>query len=175
MIWRGAIAAILGLCVVADAASAQQAPRDFAAAPVISSTVGLASYYGQQFDGRRTADGEVFDMHALSAAHKTFPLPCYARVTNLRNGRSIVVRVNDRGPYTRGRMIDLSSRAASMLQFGSFGVAKVKVDYLGKAGPAGAAEQTAMVASLRSGGRSDVALAQTALRPAERESGLILR
>ena len=72
------------------------------------SAVGLASWYGRTFHGRKTANGEVYDMDGLSGAHPTLPLPSYARVTNLKNGRSIVVRVNDRGPYKRGRIIDVS-------------------------------------------------------------------
>ena len=69
---------------------------------------GVASWYGRDFHGRLTANGEVYDMHSISAAHTTLPLPSYVRVTNLENGRSIVVRVNDRGPYARSRVIDLS-------------------------------------------------------------------
>jgi len=76
---------------------------------------GIASWYGRDFHGRLTANGEVYDMDAISAAHPTMPLPSYARVTNLENGRSIIVRVNDRGPYARGRIIDLSRRAAELL------------------------------------------------------------
>lgn len=97
------------------------------------SRVGRASWYGAAFDGRLTANGEVYDMHALTAASPTLPLPSYARVTNLRNGSSVVVRVNDRGPFAKGRIIDLSARAAKMLAYKDNGVAKVKVDYVGPA------------------------------------------
>ncbi len=97
------------------------------------SATGLASWYGPNFHGRKTANGEVFDMHDLTAAHPTLPLPSYVRVTNLSNGRSVVVRVNDRGPFSRNRIIDVSSTAASMLDFKRAGVAKVKVDYVGPA------------------------------------------
>ena len=76
---------------------------------------GLASYYGKKFHGRRTSSQEVYDMYAFTAAHKTLPLPSFARVTNLDNGRSIVVRVNDRGPFHAGRVIDLSYAAAVKL------------------------------------------------------------
>jgi len=97
------------------------------------SKVGLASWYGPNFHGRRTANGEVFDMSDLTAAHPTLPLPSYARVTNLSNGRSVIVRVNDRGPFSRDRIIDVSATAAAMLDFKRAGVARVKVDYVGPA------------------------------------------
>ncbi|MDH3582295.1 MAG: septal ring lytic transglycosylase RlpA family protein [Hyphomicrobiales bacterium] len=95
--------------------------------------VGVASWYGDLFHGRYTANGEVFDMDALTAAHPTLPLPVYAEVTNLKNGRSIVVRVNDRGPYAHNRIIDLSRRSAQVLGFQRAGTAKVKVRYMGRA------------------------------------------
>src|SRR3954463_5246310 len=95
--------------------------------------VGAASWYGDAFHGRLTANGEVYDMTHLTAAHPTMPLPSYARVTNLNNGSSVIVRVNDRGPYARGRIIDLSKRAAEMLDYAHGGVAKVKVEYVGRA------------------------------------------
>ena len=97
------------------------------------SAVGLASWYGAGFHGRRTADGETFDMNSLTAAHPTLPLPCRVRVTNLANRRSIVVRVNDRGPYVGHRLIDVSARTARVLGFYGRGLAKVKVDYIGRA------------------------------------------
>ncbi len=103
--------------------------------------VGVASWYGPTFHGRSTANGEVFNMHSLSAAHPTMPLPSYARVTNLRNGRSVVVRVNDRGPFHGNRIIDLSKRAADTLEFGGRGTQKVRVTYLGKARIDGQDEQ----------------------------------
>ncbi|MET0687668.1 MAG: septal ring lytic transglycosylase RlpA family protein [Methyloceanibacter sp.] len=95
--------------------------------------VGKASWYGELFHGRRTANGEIYDMDRLSAAHPTLPLPIYARVTNLNNGRSVVVRVNDRGPYANDRIIDLSRRSADVLGFRGNGVATVRVQYLGRA------------------------------------------
>lgn len=95
--------------------------------------VGSASWYGELFHGRRTANGEIYDMDRLSAAHPTLPLPVYARVTNLNNGRTIVVRVNDRGPYARDRVIDLSRRSAELLGFRNNGTATVRVKYLGRA------------------------------------------
>ncbi len=94
---------------------------------------GLASWYGPNFHGRLTANGEVYDQFALSAAHPTMPLPSYAKVTNLENGSSVTVRVNDRGPFSKGRIIDLSSRAAQLLGYTKKGVAKVKVEYVGRA------------------------------------------
>jgi len=94
---------------------------------------GLASWYGPTFHGRKTANGEVFDRNGLTAAHTTMPLPSYAKVTNLANGRSMIVRVNDRGPFHGNRVIDLSERVASMLDTKSAGVGKVKVEYVSRA------------------------------------------
>ena len=95
--------------------------------------VGLASWYGRAFHGRKTANGEVYDMAELTAAHPTLPLPSYARVTNVANNRSVVVRINDRGPFAKGRIIDLSAAAADMLDYKHAGTAKVKVEYVGRA------------------------------------------
>ncbi|WP_439651474.1 septal ring lytic transglycosylase RlpA family protein [Maritalea mediterranea] len=95
--------------------------------------VGRASWYGPNFHGRLTANGEIFDQNHLSAAHPTLPLPSYVRVTNLDNGRSVIVRVNDRGPFAHGREIDLSSRTADVLKFKNQGTAKVRVQYVGRA------------------------------------------
>jgi rare lipoprotein A len=95
--------------------------------------VGSASWYGEVFHGRRTANGEIYDMDSLSAAHPTLPLPVYARVTNLNNGRTIVVRINDRGPYANDRIIDLSRRSAELLGFRDHGTATVRVKYLARA------------------------------------------
>lgn len=91
---------------------------------------GIASWYGPQFHNRNTANGEVFDMNSVSAAHRTLPMPSFVRVTNLDNGRSIVVRVNDRGPFAHGRIIDLSRRAAQLLGFEQQGTTKVRVQIL---------------------------------------------
>ncbi|MEX0852961.1 MAG: septal ring lytic transglycosylase RlpA family protein [Bauldia sp.] len=95
--------------------------------------VGLASWYGSAFHGRLTANGEVYDVSGLTAAHPTLPLPSYVRVTNLENRRSLVVRVNDRGPFAHDRVIDVSATVAEMLDFKRSGTAKVKVEYLGPA------------------------------------------
>jgi rare lipoprotein A len=95
--------------------------------------VGIASWYGELFHGRRTANGEIYDADRLSAASPTLPLPVYAKVTNLDNGRSLVVRVNDRGPYRSNRIIDLSRRSADLLGFRGRGTARVRVQYHGRA------------------------------------------
>jgi rare lipoprotein A len=95
--------------------------------------VGQASWYGPKFHRRMTSNGEWFDQHYLSAAHPTLPLPSYARVTNLENGRQLVVRVNDRGPFVADRIIDLSKKSAEVLGFRNRGTARVRVQYLGPA------------------------------------------
>lgn len=95
--------------------------------------VGMASWYGDQFNGRPTSTGEIFDMHGLTAAHKTLPLPGLVEVTNLANGRTVVLRVNDRGPFVDDRIIDLSRGAAEELDLLSRGVGRVRVRYLGRA------------------------------------------
>ncbi len=95
--------------------------------------VGIASWYGLDFHGHRTANGEVYDMNGLSAAHPTLPLPSIVSVTNLENGRTILVRVNDRGPYARDRIIDMSREAANLLGYNGHGTAKVRVRYVGQA------------------------------------------
>ena len=88
---------------------------------------GIASWYGEDFHGKLTANGETYDMHDLTAAHKTLPLGTIVRVTNLDNGKSVNVRINDRGPYIEGRMIDLSFAAAKKLNFSHLGTARVKL------------------------------------------------
>lgn len=95
--------------------------------------VGTASWYGAAFHGRRTSNGEIYDMHALTAGHPTLPMPSYAYVTNLHNGRTVLVRINDRGPYARDRLIDLSYRTAHTLGFHNRGLARVRVRYAGRA------------------------------------------
>lgn len=150
-------AALVGLVLLGAAGSAAGQPPDTTERPVKASSysaVGWASWYGREFHGRRTADGETFDMGALTAAHKTLPLPCYARVTNLRNGRSMVVRVNDRGPYVADRVIDVSARVANLLDFQRSGLSKVKVEYVGMA-PLSGADEPALLASLKTRNSSD--------------------
>ncbi len=114
------------------------------------SAVGLASWYGDDFHGRYTANGEIFDMESITAAHPTLPLPSYVRVTNMANRKSIVVRVNDRGPYVGNRLIDLSVKTARLLDFHGHGVAKVKVEYIGRA-PLQGSDDRKLVATLREG------------------------
>jgi rare lipoprotein A len=111
---------------------------------------GLASWYGDDFHGRLTANGEVFDMSSLTAAHPTLPMPCYARVTNLSNGKSLIVRVNDRGPYHGNRLMDVSSKAAELLEFKGNGVARVRVEYVGRA-PLEGSDDRQLIATLRTG------------------------
>lgn len=113
--------------------------------------VGTASWYGSDFHGRRTANGEIFDRNSLSAAHPTMPLPSYARVTNMNNAHSIVVRVNDRGPYHGGRVMDVSQRVAEALDFHRLGTARVKVEWISRADLSGS-DNAALMASLRTDG-----------------------
>ena len=105
---------------------------------------GIASWYGPKFHGRPTANGEVFDMNKLSAAHRTLPLPSMVRVTNLENGRSMKLRVNDRGPFAHGRIIDISRRGAQLLGFQKQGTARVRVEII-------ADESRRLAASMRGG------------------------
>src|SRR3954462_7398816 len=125
---------------------------------------GLASWYGEDFHGRATANGEVYDMASISAAHPTLPIPSYARVTNLSNQKSIIVRVNDRGPYHANRLIDVSVRTARLLDFYDRGVTKVRVEYVGRAALEGS-DDTKLAATLRSGtpapGPSEVRVASS--------------
>jgi rare lipoprotein A len=116
---------------------------------------GIASWYGDAFHGRLTANGEIYDMNHLSAAHPTMPLPSYARVTNKANGSSVIVRVNDRGPYAHGRVIDLSKRAAQLLDYTHKGTAQVVVEYVGRA-PVDGADDEYLMASYRPGNGGSV-------------------
>ncbi|QFR32429.1 septal ring lytic transglycosylase RlpA family protein [Ancylobacter sp. TS-1] len=115
-------------------------------------TEGLASWYGDDFHGRLTANGEVFDMHSIAAAHPTLPMPSYVRVTNVDNGRSMVVRVNDRGPYHGNRVIDVSQRAADLLGFKHRGTARVRVEYVGRA-PLEGSDDIQLASTLRQNGK----------------------
>jgi rare lipoprotein A len=115
------------------------------------SAEGLASWYGVNFHGRLTANGEVFDRDSIAAAHTTMPLPSYARVTNVENGHSIIVRVNDRGPFHGNRIIDVSQKTAEALDFRRSGTARVRVDYVGRASPNGSDDRI-LLASLRTDG-----------------------
>ena len=106
---------------------------------------GIASWYGKKFDGRKTSSGEIYNMYAVSAAHKTLPLGTYVRVQNLNNNKKIDVRINDRGPFVRGRIIDLSYMAAKKIGMADVGTAPVKIWALGV--PTKAGRQSQMVAS----------------------------
>jgi len=142
------------------------------------SAEGTASWYGEKFHGRRTANGEVFDMESVSAAHPTLPIPSYARVTNLANNRSIVVRVNDRGPFHEGRLIDVSVRTAKLLGFHQNGIARVRVDYVGRAALEGS-DDDKLAATLRRGtpapGPSEVRLASARPFPSESSNPVVRR
>jgi rare lipoprotein A len=130
------------------------------------SATGIASWYGDDFHGRFTSNGEIYDMNSISAAHKTLPLPSYVRVTNLSNKRSIVVRVNDRGPFAQDRVIDLSYKTAQLLGFRGRGLAKVKVDYVGRA-PLAGSDDRKLMATLRDGDKpASTLLAQNDAVPA---------
>ncbi len=111
---------------------------------------GLASWYGRDFHGRLTANGEVFDQESISAAHPTLPMPSYVRVTNLSNRKSLIVRVNDRGPFHGDRVIDLSHKSAQLLGFKDNGVARVRVEYVGRAALEGS-DDTRLMSTLRQG------------------------
>jgi rare lipoprotein A len=111
---------------------------------------GIASWYGPDFHGGPTANGERYNMHGISAAHTTLPLPSYARVTNLANGRSIIVRVNNRGPFVHNRLIDLSVGTAKALDFYGQGVTRVRVEYVGRA-PVEGSDDKMLLATLRTG------------------------
>jgi rare lipoprotein A (peptidoglycan hydrolase) len=111
---------------------------------------GIASWYGSDFHGKRTANGERYDMNGISAAHRTMPLPSYARVSNLDNGRSMIVRVNNRGPFVHNRIIDLSTGAAKALDFYKKGTTHVRVEFVGRAPTEGSDDQM-LLATLRTG------------------------
>jgi len=122
--WVRTAVAALSLAAAADCASTRPSPGH------ADSQVGMASYYAGAHQGRRTANGERFDMHALTAAHRTLPFGTRVEVTNLENGRSVVVRINDRGPYVEGRVIDLSQAAARELRFLGRGTTRVRLKVL---------------------------------------------
>jgi rare lipoprotein A len=143
---------------------------------------GLASWYGVNFHGRLTANGEVFDRDSIAAAHTTMPLPSYARVTNVQNGHSIIVRVNDRGPFHGNRIIDVSQRTAEALDFKRTGTARVRVEYVGRASPNGS-DDNILLASLRTdgspasltGGPARTLVASATPRPSVPSNALALR
>lgn len=125
-------------------------PTPQPSAPIVQGEQGIASWYGHPYDGRPTASGEIYNMHAMTAAHRTLPFGTEVRVHDLENGRSVTVRINDRGPFVEGRIIDLSYAAAQAIHMP--GVAKVRLEILGSeassapAAPAAATEQAAIYA-----------------------------
>lgn len=127
---RGIIATIASAVLLAACHSLPRAPPPRADYQSGFTEVGLASWYGAQFQRKRTASGERFDMSRLTAAHRTLPLNSYVRVTNLATGRSVVVRINDRGPYVSERVIDLSAEAARALGMKDEGLARVRIKLL---------------------------------------------
>jgi len=145
------------------------------------SSEGLASWYGSNFHGRMTANGEIFDRDSIAAAHTTMPLPSYARVTNMQNGYSMIVRVNDRGPFHANRVIDVSERAAGALGFRGQGTARVRVDYVGRASTNGSDDRI-LLASLRTDGQpasltgaAPTMVAQATPRPNRPRDAIALR
>ena len=128
--------------------------------------VGLASWYGDAFHGRRTANGEIYDRDAMTAAHPTMPLPSFARVTNLRNNYSMIVRVNDRGPFHSNRIMDVSHRVAQTLQFDRSGTGQVKVEYIAPASLDGSDDEV-LLATLRTDGPAHLPGETPAVRLAE--------
>lgn len=127
---------------------------------------GIASWYGPNFHGRPTANGEVFDQNLMTAAHPTLPIPSIVEVTNLENGRQVILRLNDRGPFVDDRMIDLSRGAATQLGFIGRGLARVRVRYLGPAHPASSAPQSGYMMADASGGSTRSSSAMPAPAPA---------
>ena len=143
--------------------------------------VGLASWYGPNFHGRLTANGEIFDRHAIAAAHATMPIPSYARVTNLENGRSIIVRVNDRGPYHDNRIVDVSQATAEALDFRHKGTARVRAECVRRASPQ-RSDDRILLSSLRTDGQpatlsgaAPTTVAWTGPRPGVPRPALALR
>lgn len=134
---------------------------------------GIASWYGPDFNGKPTANGEIYDMNALSAAHKTLPMPSTVRVTNLQNGRSLLLRINDRGPFVNGRIIDISRRGAQLLGFNAAGTVPVRVQITGAgekgsfvaARPNTSAEERQLAAAAPTGGVSSQVLPGSVVDP----------
>ncbi|MDX2472576.1 MAG: septal ring lytic transglycosylase RlpA family protein [Candidatus Krumholzibacteria bacterium] len=119
---------LISLTVLAACAGSTRDPAEVGG--VTSQETGLASYYGHQYHGRTTANGETYDENAMTAAHRTLPFGTRVRVTNLENGKEVLLRINDRGPFVEGRIIDVSWRAAQDLDFVQEGVVKARVEVL---------------------------------------------
>jgi len=137
---------------------------------------GVASWYGRDFHGKLTANGERYDMHALSAAHKTLPLPTLVRVTNLENGRSMVVRINDRGPFVKSRIIDLSYAAAKALGYDQKGTTRVRVQALdGNRTPATSYRQPATPPVVASAPKPAPILASSSVASAQPIPGMYIQ
>ena len=128
---KGILAAALVLPALLQACSSSPSVgTDAPAVGAAYSQVGMASWYGGKFHGRKTAGGQRYDMHAMTAAHKTLPFGTRVRVTNLANRRSVVLTINDRGPFVKGRVVDVSKRAAEVLRFKHQGTAQVRLEVL---------------------------------------------
>lgn len=159
---RPTAAAAVGLASLSLVAACAMRP-----APPRTNEVGIASWYGPGFHGRPTASGERYDQNALTAAHPTLPLGTWARVTNLANGRQVVVRINDRGPFVRGRRIDLSRAAARRLGMLGAGTAAVRIEPLLEAGgPRAAVAFAVQVASFAERSRAEAAREKLGRSPA---------
>jgi rare lipoprotein A len=126
------ICSLLWGCAAVQQPPGKPAPEALPAETPSAGVVGLASYYGEHFRGHLTASGERYDPDAFTAAHRTYPLGTRVRVTNLENGRRVTVRINDRGPYVQGRLIDLSVGAARQIGLARDGVVKVLIEVLGR-------------------------------------------
>lgn len=130
---RSGLIAMVPLWLLAACATFPQGPPDIPLSPAsigAYDVVGVASWYGQGYHGRRTASGEIFDMNALTAAHPSLPFGTRVRVTNLENRRSVILKINDRGPFVKRRIIDVSRRAAEELGFVRAGMTKVRVEVI---------------------------------------------
>ena len=127
---KGALIAIVALWLLAACATPPEGALDTPGSVGAYDVVGMASWYGKRFHGRQTASGDVFDMNALTAAHPSLPFGTRVRVTNLDNGRSVIVKINDRGPFVKRRIIDVSRRAAEELGFVRDGITQVRVEVI---------------------------------------------
>jgi rare lipoprotein A len=128
-VWRQIIA-ILMVSVFVGASPALLAKEKTSQKSNHAKNTGIASYYAAKFNGRRTASGEIFDNTLMTAAHRSLPFGTFIQVTNLRNNKSVIVRINDRGPYAKGRIIDLTKAAAKKIGVSRSGVARVKLEVL---------------------------------------------